>query len=86
MCVLVLLMGCDVLLMLFHVSAITDIAICAELFMIRFLSILLMLLRLFHCIAYNTDIADDIAVMIIITDTTYAIDVDDVIVLMCSYN
>ena len=54
-CVLVLLMRCDVLLlliplafvMLFHVSAITDIAICAELFMIRLLSILLIFLRLF---------------------------------------
>ena len=47
-CVLVLLMRCDVLLlliplafvMLFHVSAITDIANCAELFMIRLLLII----------------------------------------------
>ena len=53
-CVLVLLMRCDVLwllmplaiVMLFHVSAITDIAICAELCMIRLLSILLLLLMI----------------------------------------
>ena len=53
-CVLVLLMRCDVLLlliplafmMLFHVSAITDMAICAELFMIGLLSIVLISLTL----------------------------------------
>ena len=33
--------------MRFHVSAITDIAICAELFMIRLLSLLFIFLRLF---------------------------------------